>query len=69
MIEKVQRGSTKLLPDLGNLLYDHRLTMLNLPTLKYRRLRVDLLYIYKLIHNLAEMNHNTHCLKCTHRYS
>ena len=69
MIEKVQRGSTKLLPDLENLLYDHQLTMLNLPTLKYRRLRVDLLYIYKLIHNLAEMNHNTHCLKCTHRYS
>ena len=66
MIEKVQRRATKLLPDLNNLPYDDRLKALNLPTLKYRRLRADLLYIYKLTHNLVEMDQDTHCLKCTH---
>ena len=66
MIEKVQRRATKLLPDLKNLPYEDRLKMLNLPTLKYRRLRNDLLHLYKLTHNLVEMDLDTYCLKCTH---
>ena len=66
MIEKVQRRATKLLPDIKNLPYDDRLKTLNLPTLKYRRLRSDLLHLYKLTHNMVEMDQDTYCKKCTH---
>ena len=66
MIEKVQRRATKLLPELKNLPYEDRLRVLKLPTLKYRRLRNDLLHIYKLTHNMVEMDQRTHCQKCTY---
>ena len=66
MIEKVQRRATKLLPDLKDLPYNDRLKILQLPTLKYRRLRNDLLHLYKLTHNMVEMDQATHCKKCTH---
>ena len=66
MIEKVQRRATKLLPDLKNLPYDDRLKILKLPTPKYRRLRNDLLHLYKLSHNMVEMDQDTYCKKCTH---
>ena len=66
MIEKVQRRATKLLPDLKDLPYDDRLKILQLPTLKYRRLRNDLLHLYKLTHNMVDMDQNTYCKKCTH---
>ena len=66
MIEKVQRRATKMLPDLKELQYHDRLKILQLPTLKYRRLRTDLLLIYKLSHNLIDMDQDTHCKKCSH---
>ena len=55
-----------MLPDLKELKYHDRLKILQLPTLKYRRLRTDLLFIYKLSHNLIEMDQDTHCKKCSH---
>ena len=48
-LEKVQRRATKKIPDMSHLSYPDRLKMLKLPTLAYRRLRGDLLEIYKIL--------------------
>ena len=46
-IENVQRRATKLVPPLRNLTYEDRLRKLQLPTLAYRRLRGDMIELYK----------------------
>ena len=49
-IENVQIRATKLVDGLHNLTYSERLQKLNLPTLAYRRLRGDLIEIFKHVH-------------------
>ena len=49
MLENVQRRATKLVPSLANLEYEDRLKRLNLPSLAYRRLRGDLIEVYKIM--------------------
>ena len=39
----------KLLPSIRTLRYEERLKKLNLPTLKYRRIRGDMIELYKII--------------------
>ena len=51
MLENVQIGATKLVDGLARLDYPDRLKILNLPTLAYRRLRGDLIEIYKHFHH------------------
>ena len=48
-IEKVQKRATKMINSIKNLSYENRLRMLNLPTLKFRRLRGDMIEVYKII--------------------
>ena len=48
-IEKVQRRATKLIPELKDLPYSTRLRRLNLTTLAYRRQRIDILQIFRII--------------------
>ena len=48
-IEKVQRRATKLIPSLKRLSYEDRLKKLNLPTLAFRRLRGDMIEVYKIV--------------------
>ena len=55
-VKKVQRRATKLVREIKNLSYVDRLHNLNLPSLKYRRIRGDLIYTYKLAHNLLVMD-------------
>lgn len=56
LIEKVQRRATKVVPGLKNMKYEQRLRAMNLPSLKYRRKRGDLIEAYKLTHGLYSVN-------------
>ena len=51
MLEKLQRRITKMVPDLSQLSYPERLKLLNIPTLKYRRTRGDMIMLYKMMTN------------------
>ena len=51
MIENVQRRATKQIPGFSDLSYEQRLKDLNLPTLKYRRTRGDMIELYKIVSN------------------
>ena len=55
-IEKVQRRATKLLKDIRNLPYTDRLEALDIPSLKYRRIRADLIQTYKIIHGIDNID-------------
>ena len=57
-IERVQRHFTKRLPDLRDLSYRERLSLLNLDTLEYRRLACDLTLYYKVFNNLTPWSPN-----------
>jgi len=50
-IEKMQKRATKLAIKLKNKSYTDRLIYLNLPTLKYRRMRGDMIEVFKITHN------------------
>ena len=63
-LEGVQRRATKLLPELADLPYAERLRALDLPSLYYRRLRQDIIFIYNYAHQNIHLNTNTHCKIC-----
>ena len=50
-IEKIQKRATKLIISLKKLPYKERLLKLKLPTLKYRRMRGDMIEVFKILHN------------------
>ena len=53
-IEKVQKRATKLVISLKKLPYKERSLQLNLHTLKYRRLRRDMIEVYKITHDMYD---------------
>ena len=55
-IEKVQRNFTKKLPGLCNMTYLQRLNVCNVESLEERRIKIDLLWMYKILHNLISIN-------------
>ena len=57
-LEKIQRRATKLISSLHNLSYYQRLQQLNLPSLLYRRTRMDLIMTYKILHDMVSLNKN-----------
>ena len=63
-IEAIQRKATKLIPELSQLSYAERLRALELPSLYYRRLRTDILFIYNYTHQNIKLNTSTHCTVC-----
>ena len=54
LIEKVQRRATRQIPGLSSLSYPDRLKTLNIPTLKYRRIRGDMIEVYKILHEVYD---------------
>ena len=56
IIENVQRNFTKRLAGLSNLSYVERLNVCNLKPLELRRIRMDMLFIYKLLHYCVKYN-------------
>ena len=56
IIENIQRRGTKLVPELVNMNHTDRLKMLNLPTLKYRRKRGDLIQVFKILNGHYDIN-------------
>ena len=55
-IENTQRRATKLINDIRNLSYTERLINLGLPSLEYRRIRADVIQVYKYMNNLDQMS-------------
>ena len=47
-LEKVQKRATKLVLTVKKLCYEERLQKVKLPTLKYRRIRGDMIELYKI---------------------
>ena len=58
IVERVQRRATKMIGELKNLSYKERLIKLRLPSLKARRVRGDLIYVYKIINNIVNISSN-----------
>ena len=56
IVENVQRRATKLVKDLSNLSYGDRLKNLQLPSLKHRRLRGDLIQAYKIMTSIDNLD-------------
>jgi len=56
LIERVQRRFTKRLPGYSNYTYNERLALLNLPSLELRRLRLDLIWCYKILFGLISID-------------
>ena len=52
MLTIIQKRATKLVISLKKLSYKDRLMQLNLHTLKYRRLRGDMIEVYKIIRHM-----------------
>ena len=50
-IEKIQRRATRTLAGLQDTPYTERLRILGLPSLQYRRLRDDMILLYRLVNN------------------
>ena len=57
-IEMVQKRATELVYNVRNMSYCDRLKALRLPSLTYRRFRGDMIQVYKLLHNLEDIDYN-----------
>ena len=68
-LESVQRRATKQVQGLQNLTYPERLKTLNLTTLAYRRLRGDMIEVYKILqgHYDSHVDQNLLILSNNHR--
>ena len=54
LIEGVQRGFSRRIQGTDNMSYEQRLKYLNLPSLEFRRLRGDLIEVYKITHGFYD---------------
>ena len=73
-IENVQKRATKLVINLKKIPYTNRLQRLKLPTLKYRRLRGDMIEVFKMTDNIYDpdvslkLEHNLGCSTRGNKY-
>ena len=66
-IERVQRRATKLVPEVRDLCYEERLRALDLPTLKFRRDRADLIETYNILTEKHILNTDCRCQTCPNK--
>ena len=59
-VESVQRSFTKRHPGLNNLTYAQRLCVLGIESLELRRLRNDMVFVYRMLVGLVDMNFDEH---------
>ena len=59
VIERVQRRATRMISECRGLEYPERMKLLRLTTLKTRRMRADLLEVFKIIHKVDVVNEET----------
>lgn len=57
LIEAVQHRATRMIPGYWKFGYEERLQKLDLPTLAYRRLRGDVIEVYKYLHGKYSVEH------------
>ena len=55
-VERVQRRATKLLMETRHMTYTQRLKYLDLPSLWHRRLRGDMIQVFKIINGIDDIN-------------
>ena len=55
-VEKVQRRATKIIPELMDLPYPDRLKALKLPTLEYRRIRMDTIQVFRIMKGYDQLD-------------
>ena len=55
-IESVQRNFTKKIEGMSHTSYNDRLNVLGLDSLQVRRIKFDLIFCYKIIHSLIDLN-------------
>ena len=66
-IERVQRRATKLVKEIKHLSYNERLRALDLPTLKFRRERADLIETYNILTHKHIINLHCRCHLCPNK--
>ena len=55
-IEKLHRNFTKKLPGLSTMIYLQRLNVCNIESLEERRIKINLIWMCKILHNLISIN-------------
>ena len=65
MLEAVQHRATKCVSGLGNLKYEERLDILGLQTLEYRRLRGDLIEVFRMYKGWSGLRFEDFFTRCT----
>jgi hypothetical protein len=58
LVESVQRRATKIIPGMKDQTYEERLKHMKLPSLSYRRLRGDLIEVYKYTHGIYKVSNS-----------
>jgi len=67
-LESVERRFTKRLPGMGKLTYHQRLSILELDSLELRRVRADLIFIYKLVFGLIDASLHDFFVPCFNEF-
>ncbi len=55
-LEKIKARATNLIPQIRHLSYENRLQALGMSTLKARRIRLDLIQTYKILHGVDNVD-------------
>ena len=55
-LEKIQRRATKMVPELKDITYEERMKEMRLPSLAYRRMRGDVIEMYKYTHGIYDVS-------------